>query len=213
MAINFVNGYNFTVVNALEIKLFLSALAWCLGADNVPDTGELPEDIREGFLADDCGFWNDPRVAIHNAYVDRLSVDNPKSRLHVWHMEEFHEVALKYYRNVLNLLDHCKNIHSRDRYFFIAPMHSIAYSYDNYSDLVDALNPILHGATLGNMMLDLADWVQNYVCAVGDVDYFRDTIKSIARALPTDDLTMVHHVEQAMLDARKARMEQDDNYF
>lgn len=213
MAITFVDGFNYTTANALDVKLFLQSLAWCLGCDDVPETEELPEFMREGFLADDCGYWNDARVAIHNAYVDRLSVDDYKSRLHVWHMEEFDEVALKYYRSSLNLLEHCKNVHGRDRYFFIAPMHSMAYSYDNYTDLMDALDPMLHGATLGNMILDLADWVQNYACSNGDIDSFRETIKAIARALPTKDLIAVHHVEQAILDSRKARMEEADNYF
>lgn len=213
MAINFVNGYNFTVVNALEAKLFLSALAWCLGADNVPDTEELPEGMREGFLVDDDAFLNEPRIKIHNACCDCTSVDDPKHKLHIYHIEEFNAWALHYYRTPLNMLQHCGNIRGSDEYYIVKPYASEAHSFCTYPELMEVLSPLLHHVSLASMVLDLGDWIQNYVCAFGDMEQFRPVIRDIARALPTKAMAAVHRVEQAMLDARKARMEQDDNYF
>lgn len=213
MAINFVNGYNFTVVNALEAKLFLSALAWCLGYDDVPDTEELPESLRDGFLADDDVFLNEPRVKIHNACCDCKSVDDPIRKLHVYHMAEFNTQALRYYRTPLNMLQHCGDVRGSDEYYIYTPYSHEARSFYTYPELVAALEPWLRNTSLAFMVFDLGDWIQNYVCAFGDMEQFRPVIRDIARALPTKAMAAVHRVEQAMLDARKARMEQDDNYF
>ena len=213
MAITFVDGYNFTVVNALEAKLFLSALAWCLGADNVPETEELPEFMREGFLADDDAFLNEPRVKIHNACCDCKSVDDPKRKLHIYHMAEFNTQALRYYRTPLNMLQHCSNVRGRDEYYIYVPYSHEARSFYTYPELQEALAPWLRDESLAFMVLSLGDWIQNYACSFGDMERFRPAIRDIARALPTKDMIIVHRVEQAILDARKARMEEDSNYF
>lgn len=180
----YLDAYNYTTCNALEVVNYLQALAWCLGADNVPGTEGISEEVRYGFLDDDVLDDNKPRIAIHNAFADSRKLDQAYYGLHIYDMVEFDRVMLRRYGTPISILQHCQNVD---------PTHDEYFAFEmNY----------------------LADEIRDFVClGSSDSTEYRNCIKAIARALPAKAEATVHKVQRLMWDARIAKQDAADCYF
>lgn len=204
----FLDGYNYTVCNALEVVNYLQALAWCLGSDDVPGTDDIDEEVRYGFLDDDVLDDNKPRIAIHNAFADSRKLDQAYYGSHIYDMVEFDRVMLCRYGTPISILQHCQNVDpTHDEYFAFDKHSREVYSYMYAHEALEDID-------LAYEMNYLANEIRDFVCLGSkDLTEYRDCIKAIARALPAKAEATVHKVQRLMWDARIAKQEATDCYF
>lgn len=204
----FLDSYNYTACNALEVVNYLQALAWCLGYDGVPGTEAIDDEVRQGFLNDDVLDDNKPRIAIHNAFTDSRKLDQAYYGLHIYDMVEFDRVMLCRYGTPISILQHCQNVDTNHDEYFAFDKHS--HEVCSYMYAYEALEDI----DLAYEMNYLANEIRDSVClGAKDLTEYRDCIKAIAKALPVKAEATVHKVQRLMWDARIAEQEATDCYF
>lgn len=204
----FLDSYNYTACNALEVVNYLQALAWCLGADNVPGTEDIPEEVRHGFLDNDVLDDNKPRIAIHNAFTDSRKLDQAYYGLHIYDMVEFDRMMLRRYGTPISILQHCQNVDpTHDEYFAFDKRSREVCSYMYAQEALEDID-------LAHEVNYLADEIRDFVClGSAELAEYRDCIKAIAKALPADAQVTVHKVQSMMQEARLAKQEAAENYF
>lgn len=204
----FLDAYNYTTCNALEVVNYLQALAWCLGADNVPGTEDISEGVRYGFLDDDILDDNKPRITIHNAFTDSRKLDQAYYGLHIYDMVEFDRVMLRRYGTPISILQHCQNVD---------PTHDEYFAFDKHSREVCSYmyaQEALEGIDLAHEVNYLAAEIRGFAClGSAELAEYLDCIKAIAKALPAKAEATVHKVQHLMQDARIAEQEAAADYF
>lgn len=204
----FLDAYNYTTCNVLEVVNYLQALAWCLGADAVPSTEDISEEVRYNFLDDDVLDDNKPRIAIHNAFTDSRKLDQAYYGMHIYAMVEFDRVMLCRYGTPISILQHCQNVD---------PTHDEYFAFDKRSREVCSYmyaHEALEDIDLAYEVNYLANEVRDFVClGAAELAEYLDCIKAIAKALPAKAMATVHKVQRLMQEARLAKQEATDNYF